>query len=462
MIRQNCFFFASLFTSLIAAAGAVLAKQWLANYQRTGQTGPLDEQGLRRTEKYIGAEKWRLRAVVETLPTLILISLGLFFVAIVDYVWTINEEVAILITIFSAIATFLYITMLLTAAIFSDCPFQTAPSALLVKSGHLITALSQLTALGAILMIKLLGYTLLLPVTSFLHAIDQGFKTPRDILDDMRNQVAQDLALARSVGPSHPRTRTPKDQQILYAESATSMLDISPRDDVVMSIATNIPAITKLSSVRGLAKGTVLRSLTSRFFRRIDLLRFGEPVSNLVDMCILAHAIVSILAANSLPHRQHILSPMTEIIERNLPTLPSEPQVLLIAMCYHCGIDSMREYFPFGRLKAFTRRTFPTSGSVSAMACVALLHAVGVAHQLLPAEAIQGEDRLRSEDALETLNTILADRSIPSVAPVLSLASRQFCNEISKTLRRPSHGAQRIRAPDQEACIRDAWDLRSG
>lgn len=40
IVRQNCFFFASLFSSLLAAAGAVLAKQWLANYERTGQTGP--------------------------------------------------------------------------------------------------------------------------------------------------------------------------------------------------------------------------------------------------------------------------------------------------------------------------------------------------------------------------------------------------------------------------------------
>lgn len=83
-VRQNCFLFASLFSSLIAAAGAVLAKQWLAYYERTGQTGPLDEQGLRRTKKYLGAERWRLRHVVETLPTLILLSLGLFCTAMAD------------------------------------------------------------------------------------------------------------------------------------------------------------------------------------------------------------------------------------------------------------------------------------------------------------------------------------------------------------------------------------------
>lgn len=128
IVRQNCFLFASLFTSLLAAAGAVLAKQWLANYEKTGQTGPLDEQGLRRTAKFRGAEKWQLQRVVEGLPTLILISLGLFFVAITDYIWTLNQDVAALVMAFSVVGTSLYIAMLLLASIYPLCPFQTAPS----------------------------------------------------------------------------------------------------------------------------------------------------------------------------------------------------------------------------------------------------------------------------------------------------------------------------------------------
>lgn len=147
VVRQNCFFFASLFSSLLAAAGAVLAKQWLANYERTGQTGPLEEQGLRRTEKYLGAKRWKLRWVVEALPTLILVSLGLFFVAITDYMWTINREVAILIATFSAIGTLSYFAMLLSAAIFPDCPFRTAPSSALA-------ALSRRSLRPALLLVR--------------------------------------------------------------------------------------------------------------------------------------------------------------------------------------------------------------------------------------------------------------------------------------------------------------------
>ncbi|KAG8981573.1 hypothetical protein FRB93_008527 [Tulasnella sp. JGI-2019a] len=50
-IRQNCMFFASLCSSITAATGAVIAKQWLQSYQRTGQTGSRQEQAMLRTQK---------------------------------------------------------------------------------------------------------------------------------------------------------------------------------------------------------------------------------------------------------------------------------------------------------------------------------------------------------------------------------------------------------------------------
>ncbi|KAG8880615.1 hypothetical protein FRB97_000663 [Tulasnella sp. 331] len=79
----------------LLTAGAVLAKQWLQLYERAGQTGPIDQQALRRTEKFAGAEKWGLHPVVETLATLLLVSLALFFIALTDYLWTVEKKVAL-------------------------------------------------------------------------------------------------------------------------------------------------------------------------------------------------------------------------------------------------------------------------------------------------------------------------------------------------------------------------------
>ncbi|KAG8982496.1 hypothetical protein FRB94_009361 [Tulasnella sp. JGI-2019a] len=91
-VRQNRFFFASLCFSLLAAAGAVVAKQWLQYYQRTGKTGTVRKQGMRRTKKFEGAEAWGLAHTVEALPALILISLAFFSAALVDYLWALSDS----------------------------------------------------------------------------------------------------------------------------------------------------------------------------------------------------------------------------------------------------------------------------------------------------------------------------------------------------------------------------------
>lgn len=128
LVRQNCLFFASLASSLLAATGAVLAKQWIESYKHTGQKGPQYEQGRLRTEKFFGSEYWKFRPVVEALPTALLISLALFFVALCDYLWSIDRHVAITVTSFASAGAALYLFTVIVAAVFTRAPFQTALS----------------------------------------------------------------------------------------------------------------------------------------------------------------------------------------------------------------------------------------------------------------------------------------------------------------------------------------------
>ncbi|KAG8847478.1 hypothetical protein FRB96_001619 [Tulasnella sp. 330] len=130
-IRQSCLFFASLCSSILAAAGAVLGKQWLRKYERTGQVGSHEAQGRIRTEKWYGSEEWGLRAVIELLPNLLLVSVGLFFAAVADYLWATRKPVAVVVLVFIVVGVLLYAIMVISAAIDKDCPFQTAPSGLL-------------------------------------------------------------------------------------------------------------------------------------------------------------------------------------------------------------------------------------------------------------------------------------------------------------------------------------------
>ncbi|KIO28217.1 hypothetical protein M407DRAFT_72124, partial [Tulasnella calospora MUT 4182] len=67
-IIVNCLLYASLSCSLLAAVGAMMSKEWLQSFDRTGQTGPLEEQGRFRQRKLNGVERWHLEAVIKFLP----------------------------------------------------------------------------------------------------------------------------------------------------------------------------------------------------------------------------------------------------------------------------------------------------------------------------------------------------------------------------------------------------------
>ncbi|KIO19413.1 hypothetical protein M407DRAFT_223100, partial [Tulasnella calospora MUT 4182] len=67
-ITANCFLYASLCCSLTAAVGAMLAKEWLQSYSRSGQAGPLEEQVRFRQGKYTAAQEWHLESVILFLP----------------------------------------------------------------------------------------------------------------------------------------------------------------------------------------------------------------------------------------------------------------------------------------------------------------------------------------------------------------------------------------------------------
>ncbi|KAG8993361.1 hypothetical protein FRB94_010830 [Tulasnella sp. JGI-2019a] len=123
-IRRNTFFAASLATSLFAAFGAVLAKQWLLNYSMTGQVGELEQQCRKRQKKFAGAERWHLQSAVEFLPTVLQISLLIFFIGLVDFFWSVNTTVAAVVTILFGVALIAYAYFLIAGARDPDCPFQ--------------------------------------------------------------------------------------------------------------------------------------------------------------------------------------------------------------------------------------------------------------------------------------------------------------------------------------------------
>ncbi|KAJ7769428.1 hypothetical protein B0H16DRAFT_1881955 [Mycena metata] len=125
IVVVQCLLYASLFTTLLAALLAVLGKQWLMYYQAAGSRGTIDERGRERQRKLDGLVKWKFEAVLQAFPLLLQLALLLFASSISVYLWTVHHSVAILVTALTALGLTSYIFLLVSATIFSDCPFQT-------------------------------------------------------------------------------------------------------------------------------------------------------------------------------------------------------------------------------------------------------------------------------------------------------------------------------------------------
>ncbi|KAG1785817.1 uncharacterized protein HD556DRAFT_1279221 [Suillus plorans] len=124
--------YASLSTSLLAAFGAVLGKQWLGYYKsnRYGR-GSQEERGKRRQEKFDGLVTWYFDAVVQLFPVLLQISLLLFGIALGANLWYEQASIAWVI-IGTTVFGFLFYSLTVMACLISPaCPFQTLVSTIL-------------------------------------------------------------------------------------------------------------------------------------------------------------------------------------------------------------------------------------------------------------------------------------------------------------------------------------------
>ncbi|KAJ7245582.1 hypothetical protein C8J57DRAFT_1725249 [Mycena rebaudengoi] len=117
--------YASLFSTLLAALLAVLGKQWLMHYDEAGSRGTLAERGLQRQRKHDGLQRWKFTLVMEMFPLLLQLAPLLFSAALSVYLSTINHSISIIVITFTSVGALAYISLLVSAAVYPDSPFQT-------------------------------------------------------------------------------------------------------------------------------------------------------------------------------------------------------------------------------------------------------------------------------------------------------------------------------------------------
>ncbi|KAG8948405.1 hypothetical protein FRC04_009775 [Tulasnella sp. 424] len=139
-IAVNFLLYASLCCSLLAAMGAMLGKEWLQSFDRTGQTGLSEEQGRLRQSKFNGIQQWHLEGTILFLPNLLVFSVTLFFAGLAVYLFPINRAVAGLLIAVLGLALGVWFVTVLAGAISPLCPYQSAASRALRSVGLRVSA----------------------------------------------------------------------------------------------------------------------------------------------------------------------------------------------------------------------------------------------------------------------------------------------------------------------------------
>ncbi|PVG03065.1 hypothetical protein CPB86DRAFT_869978 [Serendipita vermifera] len=127
-IIVNGLLFMSLSCALIAALLAVLALQWVANYDMGLNTSSPEKRALQRHIRFRGIEKWKMSELIASLPLLIFVALFLFFIGIADWLWHMNRAISGIVIGGIGIGCLLYTITNLISIVNLDAPFRTPVS----------------------------------------------------------------------------------------------------------------------------------------------------------------------------------------------------------------------------------------------------------------------------------------------------------------------------------------------
>ncbi|KAG9120242.1 hypothetical protein FRC07_004348 [Ceratobasidium sp. 392] len=120
----NGIWFTSLGLSLSAALTAMLSKEWL-NAFISSRPRAAHAHVLLRQSRLEGLEKWWVLHIIALLPSILHVSLLLFGIGLVVYLWTLDRVVAAIFAPFLGITSLFYLLTTLLGICYEFCPFMT-------------------------------------------------------------------------------------------------------------------------------------------------------------------------------------------------------------------------------------------------------------------------------------------------------------------------------------------------
>ncbi|KAJ7599256.1 hypothetical protein C8J56DRAFT_916218 [Mycena floridula] len=118
--RINILWFLSLIFALSAASAGIIVKQWLREYRRDAAMDNKQTFKLRQL-RYQGWDAWKVPEIIASLPILLEIALFLFFIGVVDLLWSLNPIVAAFATATIGITFFFLIATTFGPAVYVFC-----------------------------------------------------------------------------------------------------------------------------------------------------------------------------------------------------------------------------------------------------------------------------------------------------------------------------------------------------
>jgi Family of unknown function (DUF6535) len=137
IIWANAMWMMSLILSLTSALFATLLQQWARRYVQMPQVPSEPKQRARvRSYLFFGTRRYRMLTAVETAPTLLHISVCLFWAGLVTIFYTIHRTVAIIVSISVGIFVVAYVTLTILPYINHSCPYRTPMSNIWWYTSH--------------------------------------------------------------------------------------------------------------------------------------------------------------------------------------------------------------------------------------------------------------------------------------------------------------------------------------
>ncbi|EIW57225.1 uncharacterized protein TRAVEDRAFT_86954, partial [Trametes versicolor FP-101664 SS1] len=131
-VRINALWFSSLVFSLFSALVAIIVKQWTREYMAAVSLSPRDNVRLRQ-HRFDCMVAWHVPEIMALLPLLLQISLVLFFVGLIDFLFLLQTTVAAIVTALIAVALIFYAATTLTPAFDIRCSYKSPQSWLFVR-----------------------------------------------------------------------------------------------------------------------------------------------------------------------------------------------------------------------------------------------------------------------------------------------------------------------------------------